>query len=204
MFNQKINYYRIRPFPGKKDRFEDFKEKSFISLGWEKIGDVAGNNRQQISSKLKQNYPEMNNRAIGLAAGAFIKMQAMKPGDRVIIPYQNKQVSVAVVVKPYQFNSAYKSDDMAHDVGIKFLKTLPVSAVSKEMKSSIDTMPTLISLEKYENEIENIISGDPMVVQKNSGNTFSFFSSAKFITLTISSNVEKKDLEEFINRVTEF
>lgn len=44
-----ISYYRMRAFPNHVDRFSDFMEAGYVSIGWPKTGDVSNDSKEIIS-----------------------------------------------------------------------------------------------------------------------------------------------------------
>ena len=86
---------------------------------------------------------------------------------------------------------------MAHKVKTKLLKTVSVSDIPHSFKKSIDTMATLTSLRKYAELIEGILHEKE---SKKSGiSTNTFISASKKIIITISEDVDRNDLDMFIN-----
>lgn len=196
-----ISYYRMRAFPNHVDRFSDFMEGGYVSIGWPATGDVSNDSKEVIFQKLSNNYQELTTRALGLTTGFFTRLLAMKKKDLILIPYDNEIVVIAEVTEPYKFYPDFTEEHTAHRVGIKELKTVKVSDLPSDLKRSVDTIATVINLDKYAKEIDKLISSEAISVEKTSGLIFFSNNTEKDIVLQISENVTKKDLEEFIDKV---
>lgn len=195
------NYYRVRAFPNHIDRFSDFTRNNYIAIGWPAIEDITALSKQDISKKLSQNYPELTKRALGLTTGFFTRLLSMKPGDIVLIPYKNEIIVIAEVTAPYSYNSEFKESHTAHRVDIKQLKRLAVADLPSTLKKSVDTIATVVSLNKYATEINQLISNENMNIQQNQGLFFISNNTEKSISLHISNNVNEEDLKVFFSRL---
>lgn len=195
------NYYRVRAFPNHIDRFSDFTRNNYIAIGWPAIEDITALSKQDISKKLSQNYPELTKRALGLTTGFFTRLLSMKPGDIVLIPYKNEIIVIAEVTAPYSYNSEFKESHTAHRVDIKQLKRLAVADLPSTLKKSVDTIATIVSLNKYATEINQLISNENMNIQQNQGLFFISNNTEKSISLHISNNVNEEDLKAFFSRL---
>ena len=192
-------YFRLRAFPNLEDHYEDFIKHEFVALGWPDTGDLVGKSKEEIKNELLKKYVFRNNRALGLAVGFFRKLLSIKKGDIIVVPHDNKTITFLEVTSTYYYDEAFISDHMAHQVKTKFLKKISVSNIPLVFKKSIDTMATLISLNKYAELIEDLLQEKDT---KNSGfstHTFVSNSQSKKIIMTISENVDRNDIEMFIN-----
>lgn len=196
-----ISYYRMRAFPNHVDRFSDFMEAGYVSIGWPKTGDVSNDSKEIISKKLSANYQDLTNRALGLTTGFFTRLLAMKRKDLILIPYENEIVVIAEVTEPYKFYPEFIESHTAHRVRIKKLKTLKVSDLPSDLKRSVDTIATVITLDKYAKEIDKLISSEAISVEKSNGLVFFSNNTEKNIILQVSENVTEEDLEEFFDKV---
>jgi len=193
--------YRMRAFPNHVDRFSDFMDNNYVAIGWPATGDVSSDSKEIISKKLLSNYHELTNRAIGLTTGFFTRLLAMKEKDLILIPYGNEIVVIAEVTEPYKFYPEFVESHTAHRVGIRKIKTVPVSDLPSELKKSVDTIATVITLDKYAKEIDKLISSEAISVEKSNGLVFFSNNTEKNIVLQVSENVTKEDLEEFFDKV---
>lgn len=198
--------FRLRAFPNRKDRYQDFISNNFIAIGWPLIGDITNDSREEISAKLNEHYGKdfKTKQVLGLTTGFFIRLQSMEIGDLVLIPYQDS-ITIAEVTRPYYFNKELVSEHMAHSVGIKVLKDISISELPIKLKRSIDTMTTLIDLTNYRSEVDELIrdTSDSVNLDIKERETISYITdnNNKTIMLTISSNVNIKDMTLFINQI---
>lgn len=96
----------------------------------------------------------------------------MKRKDLILIPYENEIVVIAEVTEPYKFYPEFIESHTAHRVRIKKLKTLKVSDLPSDLKRSVDTIATVITLDKYAKEIDKLISSEAISVEKSNGLVF--------------------------------
>lgn len=195
------DYYRVRAFPNHIDRFSDFIKNNYIAIGWPAIGDITAHSKQDISKKLSQHYPDLTKRALGLTTGFFTRLLSMKPGDIILIPYKNNILVFAEVTAPYSYNSEFSDLHTAHRVNIKQLKRLPVADLPSNLKKSVDTIATVVSLNKYATEINQLLSNEHINIQQNQGLLFISNNTEKTISLNISNNVTEEDLKVFFSRL---
>lgn len=200
MKNNSKQYFRLRAFPNLEDHYEDFIKNDFVALGWTATGNLVGKSKEEVRAALDiEIYKFKNKRALGLAVGFFMRLLSMKKGDIIVVPHDNKTITFLEVTSTYYYDEAFISDHMAHQVKTKFLKKISVSDIPLVFKKSIDTMATLISLNKYAELIEDLLQEKDT---KNSGfstHTFVSNSQSKKIIMTISENVDRNDIEMFIN-----
>ncbi len=193
-------YFRLRAFPNHKDHYEDFIKHNFVALGWPATGNLAGKSEEEVRAALDIDIHEFKNkRALGLAVGFFMRLLSMKKGDIIVIPHNNKTITFLEVTSTYVYDETFINNHMAHQVKTKFLKKISVSDIPLIFKKSIDTMATLTSLNKYADLIEDILNEKETKKIGIPTNTFGSDSHSKKIILTISENVDRNDLEMFID-----
>lgn len=196
---KKRNYFRVRAFPNLEDHYDDFIKYNVVALGWPDIGDLTGKSKEEIRDLLVKGYKFKNNRALGLAVGFFMKLLSMKKGDIIVVPHNNKTITFLEVTSTYVYDKTFINVHMAHQVKTKLLKTVSVSDIPHSFKKSIDTMATLTSLRKYAELIEGILHEKESKKSGISTNTFISDNPSKKIIITISENVDRNDLDMFIN-----
>ncbi len=199
MKTNSTQYFRLRAFPNLEDHYEDFIKHNFVALGWPNTGNLMGKSKEEIRAALEKMYQFKNNRALGLAVGFFMRLLSMKKGDIIVIPHDNKTITFFEVTSTYIYDETFRDNHMAHQVKTKFLKKISVSDISLTFKKSIDTMATLTSLNKYADVIEDILNEKKTKKIGIPTNTFFSDSHSKKIILTISENVDRNDLEMFID-----
>lgn len=194
-------YFRVRAFPNHVDKFSEFIEEGFIAIGWPKIGDITNNSKEKITQKLSVHYPELEDKALSLTTGFFVRLLAMKKDDIILIPYNNEIIVIAKVIDRYIYNCDFTQEHTAHRVSIEVLKEFEVADLPLNLKKSINTISTVISLDKYKNEIDLLLSDKYMTIETNQMKSFFSDNTEKKIALHISNNVNFEDLKKFISRI---
>jgi restriction system protein len=86
---------------------EELVEGSFISVGWDLVGDLRCilNGRDGIKAELARKYPDEKPRAIAGWAGNLLRLRdEMKPGDIVVAPYRpDSTINIGVVSGEYEY-----------------------------------------------------------------------------------------------------
>lgn len=207
MINQQILRFRLNP--NGQNLYDFCMHIGVVGIGWPKTGDVSGLNKNELITKLREAYPEenFNNRQIGLIAGYFTRLINMKVGDYVLISAPNNNVTIAQVTKPYKFNEKYIYKDIAHQVSIKQIKTVPMATFDIKLKKSIDAANTIIMIHdtKMIEDLRKIAENPeqiPLVISDISFRKFKIQKSEKkIIELSITSNITKKDLYSMIDAI---
>lgn len=82
-------------------------EEGFISIGWDKIGDLSkiGPDREALKAAQKQAYPETKPGAVPVQAGTLHRFAfEMQIGDVVVAPYKiDSTINIGVVSGAYQY-----------------------------------------------------------------------------------------------------
>lgn len=80
---------------------------SFVSIGWDKIGDLVkvGPDREALKEAQKQAYPETKPGAVPVHAGTLHRFAFdIQVGDVIVAPYRpDSTVNIGVVSGPYQY-----------------------------------------------------------------------------------------------------
>lgn len=139
--------------------FENFREKGYVSVGWEKAGDLtAVNTRADIRRVLERRYPEYSASSIGQTAGTLLRFRSdISVGDRVVTYNPAaREYSRGEVEGEYQFTDA--PDDKAHRRGVKWDEELiSRDALSPVAKNALGALMTIFSVP---GEVAQEIFGD--------------------------------------------
>lgn len=201
------NIFRGRANPGGNNKYQLFINDKFYSIGWAKAGSFSGLDRSAITRAI-QSVPEysstMSPHGISLAAGYALRLLKMKSGDIILITDPDSDnITVSVVTTPYQYTPEELMTDTAHRVGIDVITTIKLRDLTTLLQKTIQTQPTLVSLDKYSDEINAIFGGIPLPDSPVLTNVHRF--SAEFggnsITLEVTENVTKDDLKIFFDNV---
>ena len=192
-------YFRLLPFPEGEDKFNEFKEKGFVSIGWWELLSVKKLTREQIKERYMETYPTSTVHASRLVASYFIKLQEMTPGDVILIPYSGEYHFFEVEGK-YFFDNEEQDIALKQRIKVKFIKKLNKNSFSTKFRKSIGVQPTLTYLGEYKDEIESVLLGDdPISLSKQKA--FVYTESSGSISLSYSDNISKKILKEFFDKV---
>lgn len=192
-------YFRLLPFPYNEDKFNEFKDKGFVSIGWGPLGDLTELTREQIKERYMKRYPNSTIHASRLVASYFVKLKEMNPGDVILIPY-GVEYHFFEVEGNYFFDNDERDIALQQRIKVKFIKKLDKNIFSSKMIKSIGVQPTLTYLGEYKDEIESVLlGGDRISLSKHKA--FIYNESIGSISLTYSDNVSKKLLKEFFDKV---
>lgn len=131
--------------------FEDFRGNKYVSVGWEKAGDLtAVNTREDIRRILGRCYPEYNTFKIGQTAGTLLRFcSEISVGDRVVTynPATRGYLRGEITGK-YQFTGT--PDDNAHRMGVKWDEELVSrDALGAVAKNALGALQTIFEIPAY-------------------------------------------------------
>ena len=167
---KKQQYYEVRAFPDRKDRYNFFIENKIVCLGWPKIGDIQylrdDKDRQNKIKKLLLKYYDVDfkNKGPYLAQVAtfFTRFLDMKHGDIILIPYNKKSiVTIATVNSLYKYNGSteFIQKHMAHQVSIENIIDVGTDNISKSLTNRLRAQLTLTRIdEDKHDEIDKLYS----------------------------------------------
>lgn len=82
-------------------------EEGFVSIGWDKIGDISkiGPDREALKTAQKTAYPETKPGAVPVQAGTLYRFAfAIDVGDVVVAPYRpDSTINIGIVTGPYYY-----------------------------------------------------------------------------------------------------
>ena len=143
-------------------RFEDFKEKSLVSIGWVGVGDMQPlQTRDDFRKRLQQLFPDWSSYEVGNSAGQLFRFaREIKPGDNVITYDPSSRVYlVGVVTGPYEFIDGLVQDQ-PHVRRVSWLGEVPRDALSVESRNSLGSTLTVFSIqENTVKEMRGILEG---------------------------------------------
>lgn len=101
----KTRYWKIAPGQGAKF-WDDWRENSYIAIGWEGFGEVAEDNREDFMARAKKVEETMPNHKRGGADMVWRFAREIAPGDRVVANRGQRQVvGIGTVTGDYEFHS---------------------------------------------------------------------------------------------------
>ncbi|MDB2686884.1 hypothetical protein N9Y42_06700 [Mariniblastus sp.] len=85
------NAWVLRPFPDGRDKYQEFLDSDYISVGWPNISDFATlqlDSRDDIKAVITETYGEMSAQSLGQYAGILNRyINEIRIGDLILVPY---------------------------------------------------------------------------------------------------------------------
>lgn len=111
------NLWLLRGNPSEKRRIEEFIGEGIIAIGWKKLGNMKGKDKDLIASELVQSGHPTSNVTIGVV-NHFVNN--MKIGDICLIPDDNK-IYIARIDGDYFYEETKIDDGYPHQRFATFL-----------------------------------------------------------------------------------
>jgi predicted Mrr-cat superfamily restriction endonuclease len=113
--------WAVRPYPHNIHRVPEFLANRMAAIGWPSIGDLAGCDREQINSKLKDSYQYEGGR-LGQSTGVVDRfVNQVEIDDPIVVPDGDK-VYLGVVTSGYSFKQhlATEKEGYPHWIGVDY------------------------------------------------------------------------------------
>ncbi len=134
---------------------------SFVSIGWDRIGDLAaiGPDREALKAAQKEAYPESKPGAIPVQAGTLFRFAfEMAIGDVVVAPYRpDSTINIGLIAGPYQHLANVVVHPHRRAVQWKKLG-LPRSVFTQPALWEIGSAITLFSVRKHAAEFLAVLN----------------------------------------------
>ncbi|MBS0936618.1 hypothetical protein [Lactiplantibacillus plantarum] len=196
--------WKLRSKPNHRDRLPIFLQQNFVGGGWPDTKSLAGLNFQEIKEKVNKAYAaeKYSERKLGYTAGVLFSLTQIKKDDYILIPHENREVLIFIATNGYRYNQKFANVDCAHQVPVLLLKKVPYSALSDELRNSLNSYKTLTSLSKYQQEIDNLINPSaPIKTTLNAGLSFNGKANNHHLKLTVDTGTTANELDSFIEQV---
>ena len=94
--------------------FQNFHEGSFVSIGWEEVGDLKDVSKEEIRRRLVRIHPDYSAGKIGQTVGILFRFcSKIEVNDRVVTYNPStREYLRGKIISEYQFTN--ESDDKAH------------------------------------------------------------------------------------------
>lgn len=214
MKNEKINqassvvpahqYWKLRSKPDNHEQLPIFMQQGFVAVGWPKTKSLAGLSFQEIKEKVNKAYADekYSERNLGTAAGILFSLSHFKKNNYILIPHENREVLIFIATNGYRYDQKFASIHCAHQVPVLLLKKVPYSALSDELRKSLNSYKTLTSLGKYQQEIDNLINPSASIkTTLNAGLSFNGKANNHHLKLTVDTGTTANELDSFIEQV---
>lgn len=165
-------------------RFDDFKEKSLVSVGWLGVGDMSPLvNRNDFKSRLTSVFPDWSPSEIGNSAGQLYRFaREIKLGDTVITyDTSSRKYLVGTVSSDYEYTEGV-IEDQSHIRRVQWVGEVARDALSVYSRNSLGSVLTIFSLSpETVKEMLSLLGGSPTsppipqdetIVREQVGNLF--------------------------------
>ncbi|WP_421000219.1 hypothetical protein ACOJIU_15405 [Carnobacterium maltaromaticum] len=143
------NFFELRAFPGETDRYNYFFKNNMVAIDWGNTEDVSKMNIDEIEDKLKLLYPDENTITISQRKNVLHRFKSFNVDDILLIPYKKgKKITIAKVTKEYSYEKSDLEKHMAHQVGIKVIKTVSEDDLSESLNNTLKARLTLTKISK--------------------------------------------------------
>jgi restriction system protein len=129
-------------------RFEDFKEKSVVCIGWKEVGDLSGlTSRESMKKKLATVFPDWTPYELGGSAGQLYRFaQEIKDGETVITYDTASRVYlVGQVQGTYEYTPGLV-DDQPNIRRVAWVGEISRDALSVPSRNSLGSTLTVFSV----------------------------------------------------------
>lgn len=156
---KKRQYFEVRAFPDRKDKYKFFIENKIVCLGWPKIGDIQHlkddlDRQNKIKKLLLEHYEgDFKNKGPYLTQVAtfFTRFLDMKHGDIILIPYKKKDiVTIATVNSLYKYKNSpeFIQEHTAHQISIDKIVDIDIDSISKSLTNRLRAQLTLTRIDE--------------------------------------------------------
>ena len=145
-------------------RFDEFKEKSVVAIGWKQIGSVAGlASREAIVAKMLDQWPDWHKQKIALCAGQVFRFAfEIQKGDRVLTYDPSRRVYlVGTIEGDYEFSDGLVGD-LSNVRRVKWDDEVSRDLLSVSSKNVLGAISTLFVLtSEAAEDVEHALAGKP-------------------------------------------
>lgn len=199
-----VRYWAIRL--GEGGKYVDFSRKNnFVVLGFTKLGDLTwlkeGSSEavfEKFSPIYKEVYKDENPTSLGVNMVLnFVK--ELKKGDIVLVPDTiQRKILFGEIAGDYEYKENWNDGcDYPNRKKVRWIKEISRDELSQKFKYSMGSLLTIFSLDKYQDEINNLISGMKIKSEKKEKQIICGDKLEK-VVLDRISNLSGEEFEEFI------
>ena len=163
------NYWVVRM--GEANKYADYAhENNLVAIGWNELkkdlNEYRALNKKEffetVIPLLEEAY-EINSKANSMNAGQLFRFSNLvEIGDIVLVPkMQEGKVYVGSIEGDYIYHQESPDEfGYHHRRAVKWIKTISTQDLSQNLRSSIGAMMTIFSVNKYADEIEELLNKD--------------------------------------------
>lgn len=145
MFAKNNSLWLVRANPENINRLREFIKNDVIAIGWMKLGNLSGKNKNEIVAYLSQNGYSTSNVTVGVI-NHFVNN--LKVGDLCLIP-DDEKIYVAEVKSDYFYNSNKEAEMYPHQRKVKILnenKPIDRYELPEDIQKSLGARNTVANL----------------------------------------------------------
>lgn len=131
-------------------RFEDFREKSLVSVGWHEVGDLTSlSSRNDFKERVAAAFPEWSPYEVGNSAGQLFRFtNEIKIDDNVISYDPSSRIYlIGKVVGAYEY-AQDPGDEQPHIRRVKWFEVVARDSLSVQSRNSLGSTLTVFLLSK--------------------------------------------------------
>jgi restriction system protein len=152
--------------------FDDFKEKSIVAIGWERLGDLKQYKKRQAIIDALSREPDYNHRkAITSGSQVYRFAYEMKPGDWVLTYNPSQRVYlIGRVIGDYEYDPncivlAGDDERWPNKRAVEWIGEVSRDALSVPAKNCLGAILTLFQVSKEATqEIEAVLKGKKVAI----------------------------------------
>jgi len=145
-------------------RFDDFKEKSLVSVGWLGVGEMSTLiNRNDFKNRLAKVFPEWSPYEVGNSAGQLFRFaREIKIGDTVITyDTSSRKYLVGTVISEYEYTEGVIVDQ-SHIRRVEWVGEVSRDSLTVASRNSLGSTLTVFSISpEAVKEMLSLLEGGP-------------------------------------------
>ena len=154
-----MHYWLIRA--GEKGKyFSEFIEHGAVAIGWSDLGDLSrANTLSELKAKFKKTY--RNSLDLSGVGQLWTFYKEIQEGDVVITPNPlTRTLYIGKIASGYRYGKKWIGNKgFPNARKVSWEKEVSRDVFSKDMKHSLGALQTLFNVDKYSDEIENVLEG---------------------------------------------
>lgn len=161
-----MNSWLVRPNPIQKRRMEEFLRGNLIAIGWPRLPDLTGRNKEEIKSLLLQFYPDAyvpNSTNLGNIATVIDSFaNRMNVDDYIVVP-DGDDIHIGKVAGEYYYDTskANETEGYPHQRKAEWLLVISREQIPVELRASLRAQMTIVRLSQRQHLIEQMVDGKP-------------------------------------------
>jgi predicted Mrr-cat superfamily restriction endonuclease len=147
-------------------RIQEFLEGNFVAIGWPNIGDLTGQTKEEIYTKLVSQYGYEGIRLKNTTTVVDNFANKLVAGDLLVSP-NGGDIYIAEVVGDYTYDLSKDNEEEGypHQRAVKWLNKdnpLPRTSLPVSLRSSLRGWLTVTRLGDFRADLKTLLSGKPL------------------------------------------